>query len=67
MDLDSILKTIKEIAEGGTSAMDWLNKNIFAQTGTIMGVLGKIIDFFKNLFTGDTLSGITDFFKNLFG
>ena len=66
MDLDSIFEGLTKFANVGTDVLKWLNNNIFSKSGTVVDVLKKVIDFFKNLFGGGG-GGIGDFFKNLFG
>ena len=66
MNLEGVFGVLKVIAEYGTTGMEFLNKYIFSNAGSLMGVFQKIIDFFKNLFSGEG-GGIGDFFKGLFG
>ena len=66
MNWDGIFNGFKVAADTGTTVMEFLNRYLFSNAGSLVGVFQKIIDFFKNLLSGEG-GGIGDFFKNLFG
>jgi len=66
MDWESIAETIINVTEGGTSVMEFLNKFLFSNVVPVAEVFKKVIEFIIDFFKGDTLGGIVDFFKNLF-
>ena len=66
MDFYGILDGLGKAAVVGTDVLKWINDNLFSKLGGLSGVLKSVIDFFKNLFSGDG-GGIGDFFKGLFG
>ena len=79
MDFKDFMETMTKVFEVLFDATKWLNSNIFSRTGGLVDIAQKVIDFFKNLFSGDgfftdlfsgdglSLGGIGDFFGGLFG
>ena len=75
IDWESVTDTLATVFGVLFDLTKWLNGNVFSRTGGLVDIVNKVVDFFKNLFSGDGLGdifgggldGIGDFFGGLFG